>query len=173
MSFIKKNKTKIILVSAFVVLIAVFLVWKGFSTEKSESENLEKGNSLSCYLSVTCGDILENISSFNKEKIDLLPEDGAILAKQEVEFEAGESVFDVLLRTMQKKGIHMEFEKASGNKGAYVRGIGNVYEFDCGEMSGWTYKVNGESPSVGYSDYILEDGDVVEWIYICSFDFDM
>ena len=50
----------------------------------------------------------------------------------------------------------------------YIEGINNIYEFDCGELSGWLYKVNNESPGVGCSLYKLKDGDVVEWIYTCG-----
>lgn len=36
--------------------------------------------------------------------------------------------------------------------------------------SGWTYTVNGEFASVGASEYILEDGDEVEWRYSLTFE---
>jgi hypothetical protein len=49
-----------------------------------------------------------------------------------------------------------------------VEGIGNLYELDCGELSGWSYKGNGEFPSVGCSLYKLENGDTVEWVYTCD-----
>ena len=49
-----------------------------------------------------------------------------------------------------------------------IEGIGNLYEFDCGELSGWMYTVNGQAPNYGCSQYQLEDGDVVEWIYSCD-----
>ena len=50
----------------------------------------------------------------------------------------------------------------------YIEGIGNLYEFDCGELSGWLYKVNGKTPGCGCSQYTLKDGDVVEFMYSCS-----
>lgn len=31
---------------------------------------------------------------------------------------------------------------------AYIEGINNLYEFDCGELSGWMYKVNGLVPQL-------------------------
>lgn len=36
--------------------------------------------------------------------------------------------------------------------------------------SGWTYTVNGDFASVGASEYILEDGDEVEWKYSLTFE---
>ena len=52
--------------------------------------------------------------------------------------------------------------------GAYVEGIHNLYEFDCGALSGWMYKVNGWYPNYGSSRYQLKDGDVVEWRFTCD-----
>jgi hypothetical protein len=48
---------------------------------------------------------------------------------------------------------------------AYISGINYIYEFDFGDLSGWTYTVNGKTPSVGASQYTLKDGDVIEWKY--------
>ena len=51
---------------------------------------------------------------------------------------------------------------------AYVEGIHNLYEFDCGALSGWMYKVNGWYPNYGCSRYQMKDGDVVEWRFTCD-----
>lgn len=47
----------------------------------------------------------------------------------------------------------------------YVEGINHLYEFSAGELSGWMYKVNGVYPNYGCSQYVLKDGDVIEWNY--------
>ena len=49
-----------------------------------------------------------------------------------------------------------------------IEGIANLYEFDCGELSGWMYKVNDWFPNYGCSRYELKDGDKVEWVYTCD-----
>ena len=51
---------------------------------------------------------------------------------------------------------------------AYIEGINNIYEFDGGELSGWTYLVNGKVPGVGCSEYKVKNGDVIEWLYTCD-----
>lgn len=38
---------------------------------------------------------------------------------------------------------------------------GELSEFDFTHGSGWMYSVNGEFPSVGFSEYVLNDGDVM------------
>ena len=122
----------------------------------------------SCTLSVSCGTILNNLDMFDKSKMQLLPADGVVFAPKTVTFEDGESVFDVLLREMRANNIHMEFSKVPAYNSVYIEGINNIYEFDCGELSGWEYRVNGEHPRFGCDMYKLHDGDVVEWLYTCD-----
>ncbi len=92
-----------------------------------------------------------------------IPENGVILDKTEYAFSAGDTVFDILTQAARTNGIHMEY--SGSPEMAYIQGIGNVYEFDFGDLSGWVYHVNGESPSVGCGEYTVSDGDVIEWLY--------
>ena len=48
---------------------------------------------------------------------------------------------------------------------AAVKNTEYLYELAHGDLSGWIYRVNGESPSVGCASYTLSDGDTVEWHY--------
>ena len=121
-----------------------------------------------CTLSVRCDTILDNMDWLDPEKVELVPEDGVIFPSTQVTFYEGESVFNVLQREMKKAKIHMEFSDTPMYNSAYIEGINNLYEFDCGELSGWMYKVNGWFPNYGCSRYQLQDGDVVEWVYTCT-----
>ena len=121
-----------------------------------------------CTLSIECSTILDNMKDLDEEKVELVPEDGVIFAKKEVEFKEGESVFDVLKRETKNNKIHMEFVDTPMYNSAYIEGINNLYEFDCGNLSGWMYKVNDWFPNYGCSRYQLKDGDVVEWVYTCD-----
>ncbi|MBR1970714.1 MAG: DUF4430 domain-containing protein [Clostridia bacterium] len=123
---------------------------------------------LRCTLSVRCDTILNNITSFNKEKVDIVPQNGVVFAEKSVVFYEGESVFNLLVREMKQNKIHLEFERTPIENGAYIEGIANLYEFDCGELSGWMYKVNGNFPNYGCSQYKLKTGDKVEWVYTCD-----
>ena len=121
-----------------------------------------------CTLSVRCDTILGNIKNLDPEKVELVPEDGVILETITVTFYEGESVFNVLQREMRRANIHMEFVNTPIYNSAYIEGISNLYEFDCGELSGWMYKVNDWFPNYGCSRYQLKQGDVIEWIYTCD-----
>lgn len=98
----------------------------------------------------------------------VLPQNGVLLAKTTVSFTEGESVFDVLQRTCRANGIPMEFTMTPVYQSAYIEGIGNLYEFDCGAASGWMYAVNGVYPNYGCSKYPLKPGDVITWRYTCD-----
>ena len=134
-----------------------------------EPEDVEIGDEeWTCTLSVSCATILDNMALCDPEKRELVPEDGWILEPMTVTFYAGESVFNVLQRTLKEQGIHMEHSYTPAYHSAYVKGINNLYEFDVGEHSGWMYSVNGWFPNYGCSRYRLQDGDVVEWKYTCD-----
>jgi hypothetical protein len=122
----------------------------------------------SCTISIDCKSVLDNIDKFDPSKLEIIPQDGVILAPIELEFNPGETVFDLLLKVTRENGIHMEHSSNPALGSYYVEGINNLYEFDCGELSGWTYTVNGESIGYGSSNYIISDGDVVKWIYTCD-----
>ena len=124
--------------------------------------------SLTCDLWIRCDTILDNMDKLAEEKEQLVPEDGVLLCAEEMPFEPGESVFDLLIRVTREQELHLEFVDTPFYGSAYIEGIGNLYEFDCGELSGWSYKVNGTFPGYGCSQYQLSDGDVVEWVYTCD-----
>ena len=123
---------------------------------------------MTCTISISCATILSNTDELDPEKLELVPEDGWILAPVTVEFTAGQSVFDVLLATVKAQAIHMEYQNTPMYETAYIEGIGNLYEFDCGALSGWMYRVNGWFPNYGCSRYAVQAGDVIEWMYTCD-----
>lgn len=121
-----------------------------------------------CTISINCSTILNNMDLLDSDKADIVPENGIILGSTEVEINEGDSVFSVLQRVTREKRIHMEFTDTPIYNSAYIEGIANLYEFDCGELSGWVYKVNGEAPRRGASTYILSGGENIEWVYTCD-----
>ena len=133
-----------------------------------EDQDIDKGKSFTCTFSIECSTILNNLSDLDPEKLEMVPSDGIILEATTVTFYEGESVFDVLQRVCQENGIHMEASWTPIYNSAYVEGIHNLYEFDCGNESGWMYRVNGWYPNYGCSRYQLAQGDVVEWRYTCK-----
>ena len=133
-----------------------------------EDQEVDKGKTYTCTFSIECSTILNNLDQLEPDKLEMVPSGGVILAKTTVTFYEGESVYDVLQRLCKEKGIHMESSWTPIYNSAYIEGIHNLYEFDCGSLSGWMYRVNGWYPNYGCSRYQLKDGDVVEWRYTCD-----
>ena len=104
-------------------------------------------------LTIRCDAALEKNSS------GALPADGALLETVSFAIAPGDTVYDILLEAAQTYGIRLD--AGAG----YVSGIADLYELDCGELSGWVYLVNGVQPPVGCAEYVLSDGDRIEWHY--------
>ena len=138
-----------------------------------ENQDVNKGKTYTCIFSIECSTILNNLDMLDPSKLEMVPSGGVILKKTTVTFYEGESVYDVLQRVCQENGIHMEASWTPIYNSAYIEGIHNLYEFDCGALSGWMYKVNGWYPNYGCSRYQLKDGDLVEWRYTCDFGHDI
>ncbi len=133
-----------------------------------ENQIVDTKKIYTCTLSIECSSILNHLSDLESDKLDVLPKDGVIFASQTVTFYEGESVYDVLKRVCRENRIHMEASWTPMYNSAYVEGIGNLYEFDCGSGSGWMYRVDGWYPNYGCSRYQLKQGETIEWRYTCD-----
>ncbi|WP_243136701.1 DUF4430 domain-containing protein [Acetobacterium paludosum] len=138
------------------------------STSDSSGNSATTATTNTCTLSISCSTILNNMANLTQGKASFVPSDGWILYPTETSFTTGESVHDVLQRVCRQYGIHMESKFTPAYNSAYVQGINQLYEFDCGELSGWMYNVNGWFPNYGCSQYTVKNGDVINWIYTCD-----
>ena len=91
--------------------------------------------------------------------------DAVILEKTYVEIEEGETVYDLLVQVCKASGTVLNAMSGSATGSAYVLGIDGLQEFAHGDLSGWTYTVNGEQINIGCDKYVLKDGDTVVWSY--------
>ena len=138
------------------------------STPESKTESSEEKDELTCTISISCATILNNMDKLDSSKKELVPPDGCILQEISVEYSEGESAFDILKKVCTEKKIHLEFSQTPVYNSIYIEGINNIYEFDCGSMSGWIYHINGNSYNYSCSEYIVNDGDKIEFLYICD-----
>ena len=121
-----------------------------------------------CTIEVRCDTILDNMGDLAPGKSSCVPANGVILAASTVRFAQGDTVLDVLKAASSATGLQLEYSYTPGYGSYYVEGINNLYEFDCGNESGWMYKVNGWFPNYGCSEYQVRDGDVIVWCYTCK-----
>ena len=108
------------------------------------------------------------MEKLDSAKKNYVPSDGVILKTTTVTFKKGDSVLDVLKKVTRDNGMQMEFDGHTSYGGGYVRGIANLYEFDCGNESGWEYCVNDWYPNYGCGNYTVSSGDVIKWRYTCE-----
>ena len=151
------NKGNCIFVILITAAAVIFVHFSNFQTVSDyySSEN-EEGYTQYVTLSISCESIAEQSGD------ERIPDGGVILPETEIGINSGDTVYDVLERAGKKFGISFD---TKGAPSVYVSGISNIYEIDFGDLSGWLYFVNGESPSLSCAEYILSDGDSIEWRY--------
>ncbi len=155
----KKNIRNYIFVVISGVLAILFVCFTNFqSADDFYNTQSSKDSVGRVTISISCHTVAG--------KQDHIPQDGIILYPTELEISQGDTVYDILLEATAKNKIHLE---TNGNpQSAYVEGIGNIYEFDFGDLSGWVYFVNGEETPVSCGEYVLKDGDRIVWHYTCT-----
>ena len=168
-------KKDIVAIFAIVLAIAVLITGTEFQTvDEFYLTHIDDitPESDTVFIIVDCKTILDNYDDLDPELRDekYVPSDGVILPKTEYVLRQGDTVYDILSRAMRYNKIQLEYQGAdrNGYKSVYIQGINYLYEFSCGPLSGWMYKVNGEFPGSGCSKYKLKDGDIIEWVYTCS-----
>lgn len=146
----------------------------GYYTEPSEendsSEIYTSSNSNAEVQNNTVSFVIDCSNAVNYDKLssslhEVLPSNGIIYSNQNLEFTDGETVFDVLYRITRQNGIPMEFSSSLTYNSKYIQGINSLYEFDCGEGSGWMYKVNDVFPKYGCDHYKVNSGDNIVFCY--------
>lgn len=121
-----------------------------------------------CTLSIDCSSVLAHEDRLSDAQLAYIPVNGLIFEASEIGFHAGETAFDVALRACESAGVAVEYNTTPLTGSSYIEGINQLYEFDCGELSGWKYSVNGEWPGIAATDYTLSDGDLVLWYFTCD-----
>jgi len=152
---------------AAVLVIAAVLIFAVFAIDIRSADNYYSGEAVQkehpvgqVTLTIRCDTVA------GKSDSQYIPKDGVILAETPFVIEEGDTVYDILTEAAQVYGIQME--NTGGPGMAYIAGLGYLYEYDFGDMSGWIYHVNGESLSVGCDQCVLQDGDKISWMYSCE-----
>ena len=170
----KKN----ILMIGFLLLMAVLFL-KGTKIQSVDEyymthmEDIQE-DSETVTISIRCDTLREseNWKNLKKQLQDekYVPEDGVILKETTCVLRKGDTVFDILKRACRYHQIQMEYNGPDSNvySTVMIKGINYLYEFSCGDLSGWMYKVNGKFPGKGCSSYKLKDKDKIEWVYTCD-----
>lgn len=161
---------------AMVVIVAlVVLVASGTKVQSVDDYYLTHidditEDSQTVTISIRCDTILDNWDKLDDSlKSDkYVPADGVILPTFRAVLRKGDTVYDIFSRVTRYSKIVTDCVYTVNYSSVYVKGINHLYEFSCGELSGWMYRVNGVFPGYGCSKYVLKGGDVIEWVYTCD-----
>ena len=134
-----------------------------------EPGEIPKSSDIRVYISIDCKSLLDNMEDLEPSKKGLVPANGVILPKTAVTVPENSNVYDVLDQVTRSSGIHMEASWTPLYNSYYIRGINNLYEFDCTSGSGWMYKVDGWFPNYGVSRYIVYGGENIQFRYTCNY----
>lgn len=158
------------LLPVFVILIVVLLavLFLDIKTPEqyyssSDENSVQTGK---IFMSISCRTVLDNMDKLDDNLKNKIPADGIILPKTEYDLKDGQTVFDVLKQVSDIENIKLDYKDYG--RFVYISGINDLYEKSCGSLSGWLYKVNGNIMSESCSAYVLEEGDIVEWVYSCD-----
>ena len=141
------------------------------STNRSNTSNdetkktVKKNNAKYCSVYITCKNILKVKSELDEGVAKQVPSSGIILSKTKAKIKSGDTVLDVTSRIAKAKGVAVSYQGQTAYGTAYVEGIHNIFEKDCGGESGWMYSVNGTFPSKGCSAVKVSNGDAISWEY--------
>lgn len=93
-----------------------------------------------------------------KDFSEFIPEDGVIFSAT-VTVPKDSTAMDAIKTAALENNV--EIKETRG----YIRGIGGLFEKDCGGASGWMYSVNGTFPNMSSDKYKLINNDSIELHY--------
>ena len=150
-----KHILPVILAAALIIAATAFTDIRSPGGYYSETDAAEKGFG-TVRISIRC-DVIADSGD------DAVPKDGVIIKDMAIDIHEGETVLDLLVEAAKRGKI--QFDEKSG----YVSSIAFIRDHVYGDLSGWVYFVNGVMPSVGCDEFVLSDGDLVEWHYTLDF----
>ena len=151
------------IISSLIIIFSFFSMLLVTSCNNNENEEEE---TVPYKLVIDCSEIVSNLDNesyaVKAEKRDIVPENGIVLEK-EGKCNEGTTAYDLVVSVLKKNKIHFD------GTGVYFKGIGNLYEGDCGQFSGWMFFINGNLAELGASDTIVKADDVIEFRYIVDY----
>ena len=153
------KKQAVFIIAALVAVSVIFYIWQMNTTDSKD---------ITVFVAIECKSVIDNYDLLDDslKGTEYIPNDGIILKKTAIKAKENDTVLDVTKKVAAKKGIQIEYSQSV--KDSYVQGINYLYEFSCGDLSGWMYSVNGSFANVGCNDYELKDADYVKWQYTCD-----
>ncbi len=162
------KRRKGFLAAALIFAAASGGVWLLDIKTPDEYYGQSAADGITVMFSADCRTVLGRMDDIDEvvNPASVIPADGVVIPACEVSVPEGGTAFDALTAAARAEKVRVDYTGSS--YGVYVSGIGYIYEFGFGSLSGWMYRVNGEFPNVSAGNYVLSEGDVVEFVYTCD-----
>ncbi len=142
------------------------------TTRRQISDNDEalttKKKSDLCTITIECKEIQKHTDKLAPGHSNFVPKNGYIISNFECKISGEMTVYDILKKACKDNNIILT--SRDSQYGAYIVGINNIDEKDCGESSGWLYYVNGKKPNYACDKYYVKPGDKIVFSYICEWE---
>lgn len=134
------------------------------STSNKENQTTKIPDTYHCTITIDCSIVLSNMDNLKDGKELYVPSDGYILKDYSIRATEEDSVYSLLKRACSENGIPLN----TGNSGfgIYVSGINNIEQKDCGNGSGWIYKINGKTPGHSAEKEKITHNSSIVWEYV-------
>ena len=167
----KKTKRNIAIAVVFLVVLLIEPFWRPLMAtiqgEDATSGSTPEGESMVCTVGVSVQPALDNIHMMKEESLALLPENGWMLEPVEMTVSEGTTCLEVLQWACQEAKIPVV---TSGDP-PFVESIGVLSNGDGGDVSGWTYTLNGEQLMISAAVQEIQEGDELVYSFACTWDF--
>ena len=167
----KKTKRNIAIAVVFLVVLLIEPFWRPLMAtikgEDATSGSTPAGESIVCTVGVSVQPALDNIDMMKEESLALLPENGWMLEPVEMTVSEGTTCLEVLQWACQEAGIPV----VTSGEPPFVEAIGGLNNGDGGDVSGWTYTLNGEQLMISAAIQTVQEGDELVYSFVCTWDF--
>lgn len=149
------------------------------SNNDSKDNNSSPGSEIqyvTCTIEIRCDALSNNMSKWTNKISsipDNIPSDGIILEKTTATVKNGSTAYDVLNNETKRKNIQVVSSFSWAFNTYYIQRIWGIGEKDAGDLSGWIYKINGQTLPYAISTYKVQDGDVISLLYTCNMGLDL
>lgn len=159
----KKNTRNILLAVILLVVLAVLPFWpnlrQAIGGEKTDGE----GPSVQCTVEVRCKD-LALVPELQQAGI-AVEEDGVLFSGS-----VAVPMESTVLAALEQAGKDNGLAVVTQGSPAYVTAIGGLAAGEHGDLSGWTYTVNGEMVMDSCAVKTVQEGDEILWTYVTSWE---
>lgn len=163
----KRNRV-LIFAGAALCLAGLTVSFLDIKTPEEYYSEQYSGGEITVEIMVDCSNALASIGEIRQEinPPEVIPKDGVVISQRGISLPEGATAFDALIAAAKQARVRVDYTGSA--YGVYITGIGYIYEFGFGSQSGWMYRVNGEVPQVSAGEFVLSQGDFVEFIYTCN-----